>query len=104
LGRHVEQIALFIVPGSFEDEVDEDEEEGKDEDRENIEEDEDVGEDKDRKDRLKEEDEKVGEGKDKRDRQKEEVEDSDGSKRFNPTKLSSEGLSVVHEPEDWDVK
>ncbi|CCX32401.1 Similar to Osteoclast-stimulating factor 1; acc. no. Q5ZJJ9 [Pyronema omphalodes CBS 100304] len=53
----MEQIALFIVPGSFEDEVDEDEDDGEDEDREDEdrEEEEDEREDEDRKDRQEEE-------------------------------------------------
>jgi hypothetical protein len=61
LGRHMEQIALFVVPGSFEEEVDDNEDEGEDEgedvDREDRAEDEDEGEDEDRKDRQEEKDE-----------------------------------------------
>ncbi|KAI5783129.1 hypothetical protein FPQ18DRAFT_396563 [Pyronema domesticum] len=55
--KHMEQIALFVVPGSFEEEVDQDEDEGEDEDIENREEEEDEGEDEDGKDRQEEEDE-----------------------------------------------
>jgi hypothetical protein len=57
LGKYMEQIALSMVPGSFEEEVNEDEDEGQDEDREDGEEDEDEGEDEDRKHRQEEENE-----------------------------------------------